>query len=107
MIKTSYSIFRTRKANSRGTSFLRCAVLPIGDRAIRGVGAKRWNTEPQDQALHRNISGIRLIVYLEEIQKGNRELFREAGNRCDFCGLRFPQALDGTEGFQQQGFLAR
>jgi hypothetical protein len=45
MVKTSYSIFRTRKANSRGTSLLRCAVLFMGDRAIRGVGAKRWNTE--------------------------------------------------------------
>ena len=57
--------------------------------------------------LHRNISGIRLIVSLEEIQKAGRELFREARYRRDVGGLRFAQPLDGTEGFQQQGFLAR
>jgi hypothetical protein len=48
--------------------------------------------------LHRNISGIRLIVSLEEIQQGSRELFREARDRRDFGGLRFTQPLDETQG---------
>ena len=44
------------------------------------------------------IFGIRLILSLEKIQEGYRELFREARDRRDFGGHRFAQPLDGTEG---------